>query len=275
MLARQTGGAIRSTVRSRLRLGAAVTTAAVVAAISGSSAHQAEVPGNREVFDVSLERTSGNLLMLRGRTVVETRTGCGAIHTVQRSLAEAAFKEGPPVRTDFVSETWESSDGRALRFRVRSTQSSAGTERHEGTARLAPDGSGRVNFTSKDKSIALPRGTMFPGAFGRAMIEAAQQGRNLDNHPVFLGGKALVTAAVKIGRPLARPQEGARDPAHLLQGAAWPVLISYFPDRADLPASEVAVPLYANGLLGSLSLIYPGYSFQAKLVRVERLPSSC
>lgn len=165
--------------------------------------------------------------------------------------------------------------GKRCGFRVRSTQSSAGTERHEGTARLARDGSGRVSFTSKDKSIALPRGTMFPGAFGRAVLGAAEHGRNLDNRPFFQGGKALVTAAVKIGRRLARPREGARDPAHLLQGTAWPVLISYFPDQAELPASEVAVPLYANGLLGSLSLIYPGYSFRAALARVERLSSSC
>ncbi|HEY1638187.1 MAG TPA: DUF1849 family protein, partial [Rhizomicrobium sp.] len=189
---------------------------------------------SRETYDVSLERTSGYLLTAHGRTVVETRAGCGATHTIQRSLSDVTYKDGRPIRTDFAIETWESGNGRTLRFRVRNAQSGYPPEMHVGTATLEANGSGRVTFTTKD-TFALPRGTMFPGAFSRAMLGAAAQRRDFANHTVFQGGgrSALLTASAKIGRYIAQSHEHAKDPAHLLQGGAWPILISYFLESGE------------------------------------------
>ncbi|HEX3943555.1 MAG TPA: DUF1849 family protein [Rhizomicrobium sp.] len=247
------------------------------AAFAENAPHTASLSA-REVYDVSLARTSGYLFTARGRTVVETHAGCGGTHTVQRSILDVTYKDGQPIRTDFTIEAWESTDGRTLRFRVRNMQSGDGTEAHDGTAKLATDGQGHVTFTTKDKPFALPRGTMLPVAFSRAMLAAAQKGHDVDNHLVFQGGgpSALVTAAVKIGHPPSKSHETAKDPAGLLKGgAAWPILISYFSNDGESPTSEVATLLYANGLLGSFSLVYPQFTLRAKLMRVERLPSSC
>jgi hypothetical protein len=248
-------------------------------ATGGRAAARSDLLSIREIYDVSLARTSGYLLSARGRTVVETRTGCyGGTRTLQRSLADVMYKDGQPIRTDFVTDTWESSDGRTLRFHVSNTQSGNGTEKHDGVARLAADGTGTVTFTSGGKPFALPRGTMFPGAFSRALLDAAVKGHDLANRPVVQGGgrSALLTAAARIGPRLVNAAETARDPNRLLKGAvAWPILISYFPADAELPASEVAAHLYANGVLGSLSLVYPQFTLRAKLVRIERLSSSC
>ncbi|HEY1963220.1 MAG TPA: DUF1849 family protein [Rhizomicrobium sp.] len=230
----------------------------------------------REIYDVSLARTSGYLRSAHGRTAVETREECGGTRTVQRSLSDVTYKTGAPIRTDFVTETWESSDHRTLRFDARNFQSGNGAERHTGTARLFANAAGQVTFTSKDKPFALPRGTMFPGAFSQAILAAARKGQNLRSRTVFQGGgrEALVTASLRIGARDAHPQTTAKDPDHLLKGVtAWPVLMSYFPDKGELPASEVAAELYANGTMGSLSFIYPQYTLRARLVRAERLPS--
>jgi hypothetical protein len=259
----------------RIAFAAIVTTFMSVAAANGI-AREGSI-ASRETYDISLERTSGFLLTAHGRTVVETHAGCGATHTIQRSLSDVTYKDGRPIRTDFAIETWESGDGRTLRFRVRNTQDGDQPETHAGTATLSAAGSGRVAFTSKDNGFALPSGTMFPNAFSRAMFEAATQGHDVANRTIFQGGgkSALVAASVKIGRRIEAPHERAKDPSHLLKGKAWPTLISYFPENGELPSSEVAAPLYASGLLGSLSLIYPAFTLGAKLVRVERLPSSC
>jgi hypothetical protein len=238
-----------------------------------------DLASSREIYDVSLAHTSGYLLSARGRTVVETHGNCrGGTRTLQRSLSDVTYKDGQPMRTDFVIDTWESRDGRTLRFHVSNTQTGYGTEKHDGTAQLAPDGTGKVSFTSHDKPFALPRGTAFPGSFSRALLDAANKGHDLANRMVFQGGgsSALVTAAAKIGAKQSGAHELAKDPNHLLRGmSAWPILISYFPTEGELPASEVAAHLYSNGLLGSLSLGYPQFSLRAKLVRVERLKSSC
>lgn len=264
----------------RMHLAAAAFAVAALSiwdAIIASAADSERPLSSREVFDISLERTSGVLLTAHGRTVVETHAGCGVTHTLQRSLLDVTYKDGQPIRTDFVIETWERDDGRALRFRVRNAQSGYPPQVHAGIAALAANARGRVTFTSKDKSFDLPAGTLFPGAFSRGMLKAAAQGRDLENHPVFQGGgqSALVIAAAKIGRRQERPHETAKDQAHLLRREAWPILISYFPQSGALPSSEVAMRLYANGFLGSLSVAYPQFMLRAKLVRVERLPSSC
>jgi hypothetical protein len=207
--------------------------------------------------------------------VVDTREECGGTHTLQRSLSDVTYKTGAPIRTDFVTESWESSDHRILRFDARNLQSGNGAERHVGTAQLFANGTGQVTFTSKDKPFALPRGTIFPGAFSHAILDAARTRRNIENRIVFQGGgrDALVTASVRIGPRDAHPHATSKDPDRLLKGAAgWPVLMSYFPDEGELPASEVSSELYANGMTGSLSFVYPQYTLFAKLVRVERLP---
>ncbi len=258
-------------------IAAAFAVCLATAALAKSGPHLSAL-STREIYNLSLERTSGYLFTARGRTVVDTRVGCGITHTLQRSLADVTYKDGEPIRTDFAIETWESTDGRTLRFRVRNAQSGNGTEVHDGVAKLTADGSGQVTFTTKDKPFALPRGTMFPTAFARAMLKAAEKGHDVGAQLVFQGGgqSALVTAAVKIGRLSSKPHEIAKDTAGLLTGAAaWPILISYFESNGEQPSSEVAADMYANGLLGSFSLVYPQFTLRAKLVRAERLPSSC
>jgi hypothetical protein len=267
-----------STVMVRhMRVIAAALTICLASAAFAESAHLNAL-STREIYNVSLERTLGYLFTARGRTVVDTRVGCGTTHTLQRSLADVTYKDGEPIRTDFTIETWESADGRTLRFRVRNEQSGNGTEAHDGVAKLTADGSGQVTFRTRDKPFALPRGTMFPSAFARAMLEAAKNGRDLESHLVFQGGgqNALVTAAVRIGHTQSKPHEKPKVRATLLNdGAVWPILISYFEKNGEQPSSEIAADLYGNGLLGSFSLVYPQFTLQAKLVRVERLPSSC
>jgi hypothetical protein len=254
------------------RLPAAVCALAALF-VTAATATQAESASTRETYDVSLERTSGYLRTAHGRTVVETRDACIGTSTVQRSLADVTYQTGEAIRTDFISRTWESRDHRTLRFDVQSVQSGNGAERHTGTARIFANGTGQVTFTSADKPFALPAGTMFPGAFSHVLLAAAAKGQDVGSGPVFQGGgrSALVTTAVRIGRRVADPREAAKGPDGFLKGAGWPILISYFPDQTELPGSEVAAHLYANGLLGSLSFVYPQYTLRARLVLVERL----
>ena len=124
---------------------------AAIASFAIATAHAATNTSTREIYDVSLARTTGYLLSAHGRTVVDTREECGGTRTVQRSLSDVTYKTGAPIRTDFVTETWESRDHRTLRFNARSFQSGNGAERHTGTARLFANGTGRVTFSSKDK----------------------------------------------------------------------------------------------------------------------------
>jgi len=100
---------------------------------------------------------------------------------------------------------------------------------------------------------------------------------------VFQGGDEsdLYLSTAVIGRgaaPQATSAERAVDKMGLLKNvSAWTTLVSYFADKpaADLPDYEVGTRLYANGISGSMSLIYTRYTLQATLSRLEPLVTEC
>src|SRR3954447_1774424 len=66
----------------RWTCGAAAILAIVLA---GNAAGKDKSPAlsTREIYEISLSRTSGYLLTAHGRTVIEAHSGCGGTHTVQ------------------------------------------------------------------------------------------------------------------------------------------------------------------------------------------------
>jgi len=42
-------------------------------------------------------------------------------------------------------------------------------------------------------------------------------------------------------------------------------------DSAETPEYEIAADLYANGVIGTMTLIYARFTLKAKLVKLERL----
>src|SRR5204863_4810560 len=137
----------------------------------------------------------------------------------------------------------------------------------------------KVTLEPKHEAFSLPTRTLFPTGETLGILSAAMKGEGSLSRTIFQGGStgAVYISTATIGRPLARlSAEDAEDPNRLLSGIrAWPMLISFFLPDAETPDSEIATHLYANGLLGSLSLVYPDYTLRAHLTRAERLPSSC
>ena len=254
---------------------------ALTLSVTGSgAAPPIKLVSNRQTFDVSLERTSGSVVAARGRTVIEFRVTCDGYRTLQRSVADLVSAHGDVTRTDFSSQYWESRDGRTMRFEIANRQDGKITESQKGTAALISNGTGRVALASRNTTISLPLGTIFPTGETLEVLNAAMKGAASVTRTVYQGGGhgALYISTATIGPPLAKPDttEDAKDASGMLKGVrAWPVLISFFPPDAETPDSEVATRMYANGLLGSLSLVYPDYTLRAHLTRVERLPSSC
>lgn len=252
----------------------------LLAANSPSDTATVKLVSNREIFDVSLEKTAGSVAAVQGRTVLEFRVACGGYRTSQRSIADVVNSQGDIVHTDFITRFWESRDGHSMHFEVLNRQDGRTTDNEKGSARLDSDGTGKVTFVHEGQPFILPRDTVFPTTETLEILSTAARGPSNIARNVFQGGgqDAVYFSTATIGPALATRSAGedARDPGHLLRNVrAWPVLIGFFSPKADVPESEVAMHLFANGLLGSLSLVYPEYTLRAHLRRAERLPSSC
>lgn len=258
--------------------------AAVILAASASIA-AAPLPrnlvSNRSTFEVSLAHAlPGGMAAVNGRTVIELRERCDGWETTERFLADMTDADGNVSRTDFVTTTWESKGGDTLRFDITNMVDGQVVEREKGTATRSQDGPGDVALTEpSDRHFPLPPGTEFPMQQTIEALRAAEAGKTILSGPLFQGGSEtdLYFSTISIGRPMPAGKLSRDKPkgaADLLDGVrAWPVLMSYYPNSEEgvMPDYEVASRFYANGLIGTMSLIYKRFTLTAKLVKVERL----
>jgi EipB-like len=258
----------------------AVATALLALATGGASGGPApRLASHRAIYEIALARTTGsNFVAAHGRLAVQFKDTCDGWSTAQRLIADMTDAKGVEMRTDFFITAWESKDGRTMRFDV--------SDSHDGRTilrDLAPDGTGFVDYAAqKHRPFALPRGTIFPTAQLLAVLTAAEAGRVPAKQIVFQGGNKsnLYLSTAIMGRTeLAKlADERLIDRGSLLRTSrVWSALISFFPlsARAEQPDYEVATHLYANGINGSMTLIYPTYALRATLVRLEALHPSC
>ena len=255
-------------------------------AVTVSFAHAAPINlvSHRAQYDVTLASTRpGGMVAVRGHSVMEFRDVCTGWTTTQRFIADMTDGKASAVHSDFTVSSSEDKQGRQIRFKVRNVVNGKPTQRFDGTGILAASG-GEVRMTSPHgQHFALPNGTLLPTQHTLAVLRAAQAGLDSFHQTVFQGGDLndLYDTATVIGRPVPKNRlndDRAVDSAGLLAGlSAWPVLISYFPhDSSDERADyEVAYRLYANGVIASMSLIYPNFTMKAELVKLEKLPSKC
>ncbi len=239
---------------------------------------------HRALYDVTLASTRpGGVVAVRGRTVLEFRDACSGWTSTQRFIADMTNGKGEDAHTDFIVSSSEDKPGKIIRFKIRNFVNGKTTQRFEGTGTLAAAG-GEVQLTApRGQHFALPIGTLLPTQHTLAVLRAAAAGSHAFHETVFQGGDStdLYDTTTVIGRPVGKAQlalDHAADHDHLLDGMqAWPTQISYFPhdsaeERADY---EVAYRLYANGVIASMTLIYPNFTMKAELTRLERLAPHC
>jgi hypothetical protein len=261
------------------------TGAAILFAAVNIHAMPTHLVPNRAVYDLRLEHTSpGGAVAGRGRMVIQFRDTCDGWSTAQRMIADMTNADGVITRTDSLVATWESKDGKAMRFDVKSVNGGKSGKDKRGTAEVAGDGSVAVTLLSPvRRQFILPPGTIFPSQQTVELAGAASRGPGIVKRHVFQGGDEgdyyVSTTVIGHAAPAAATSdERAVDKTGLLRNvAAWSVLVSYFADKrsADLPDYEIASRLYANGIIGNMSLIYPRYTLHASLTRLEPLVTTC
>jgi hypothetical protein len=240
---------------------------------------------HRATYEVSLGRTSpGGMVAASGRTVIEFQDSCTGWTTTQRFVSDMTNGQDDPTRTDFIATSWESKDGRAMRFSVHNTIDGKTQEKFQGRASLAADGLGSVDLVvPHSKHFGLPTGAVLPTGQTLDLLRIAAKGGSVAHELVFQGGdrKDLYEATALIGRTATQAElaeDRAIDHDHLIDHeTARNVLISYFPYNSSgtTPDYEISYRLYPNGVISSMSLIYSNFTLHAKLSKLERLAPRC
>lgn len=261
------------------RLAALSSLIAVLGA--AASADAVELQPYRAAYELRLaSATQGSGIMgLTGRMALEWADACEGYTLTQRMSFRLNRVDMDEFRSDIFVSTWESRDGTAFRYTMRTTLNGVVTEEYLGRAKLdAETRSGSAAFTKPEGlAVKLPPGTRFPTEHARDLVERAIAGDTRIARKVFEGtaGDTVYEAVAFVGKMLGPGAGGARR-AELKKLRAWRVQIAYFAlgENGDVPEYEVGLRLFDNGISDEVELNYGDFVVGAELTELELLPFS-
>jgi len=229
---------------------------------------------NFEVIEI--DDRSG-VTQIEGGMTFEWADACDGWAVDQRYLLRISGEEGADIVTQSSSVSWESKDGRRMRFTSKRERDGEVTDQFSGEAELdRAGGSGIARFTQpREVQIELPAGTRFPTDTTIALMTLASAGERNYKGFVFEGGE-LETAQPFTA--LLLPQRPARHEgilkAPLGLGPIWPMFLAYFKPLGgdDVPDTEISMDVQENGIVPDFTLNYGSFKLRARLARISALP---
>ena len=143
--------------------------------------------------------------------------------------------EGKTSTSDLRSTTWEDADAKKFKFSSENYIGDSLSGTVDGHAEHDPDKTAVALEKPETKKLDLAAGVVFPTEHMVRVIDAAHDGKNILNFPVYDGsetGEKVFNTLTVIGQKLAPDQRKHDDAAagepKLAAVPRWPVTISYF-----------------------------------------------
>lgn len=240
---------------------------------------------HRAAYRLSLARVreTANIARAEGAMLYEIVDACDGWATRQRFSLTLTDGDGTEMETASDYATWETKDGRRLRFTLTQMTQGAVTQRIAGEAEIGPDGSGIARYTEPEaKEERLPPGTLLPNMHTILALNAVREGRRLLVAPLFDGTSAEgAQDTTSVFSPWDAPREVAGFPALSPLGSAR-MRIAFF-DRdaqqqgggATTPSYEVSLRYWENGVADELLMDFREFVVAGQLIRLEPVPGGC
>ena len=256
-------------------LGASIFTAA----LSGPASAM-ELAAHRAFYTLTMgSARSGDIAAASGKMAYEVIDACDGWAVRQRLEMTITNREGQDVQMVSDYTTYESKDGKQLRYRMRQTTDTAVTSEDAGEATIAKPGEsgGSAHYTTpQDVTKKLPDGTLFPMAHTSAILAAAEAGKKILALPLFDGTSpdgAQDSSIAIVGWNPPSPTKWAELSA-LPSGR---VHVAFF-DRgaaAQQPDYEVGMRYWANGVADDLEMDFGDFVMKGKLVDFQPQKPAC
>jgi hypothetical protein len=284
-------------MRLRLLTALAVLLAAPLApALGQAAAPAASVPAGQPIearhlaahraayrLTLAQARDPGTIVRAEGAMAYEVIDACEGWATRQRFSLTLTDRDGTEVETASDYATYESKDGRRLRFTLTQMTQGAVTARIAGEAEMQADGSGLVRYTEPAaREERLAPGTMLPNHHTLLTLNAARAGQRLVVGPLFDGTSedgAQDTTTVMSAWDAPREVEGFPTLSPL---GSVRMRIAFF-DRdaqqqgggATTPSYEVSLRYWENGIADQLLMDFREFVVEGRMVKLEPVPGGC
>lgn len=238
---------------------------------------------HRAAYNLTLDRVRDNsdIARARGIMVYEVIDACDGWATRQRFSLVLTDRDGQDIETGSDYSTFETKDGRRIRFSLTQTTQGAVSQRITGEADLTPEG-GTVRYTEPEaKEESLPPGTLLPMLHTIRALEAARKGQRLLVAPLLDGTStdgAQDSTTVIAG--WSGPQPNERFPALAPLGSAR-MRVAFF-DRNDTsgggasaPDYEVGLRYWENGVADELKMDFGDFVVDGRMEELTLIPGGC
>lgn len=238
--------------------------------------------GHRAVYDLSLAQSRGtrSVESVSGRIVIDFSGDACKGYTMQtRQVTVLDSSESGDRMSDLRNSTYESGDGKSLRFKTTTILNGTPSAPVDGSAETSADAV-KVRLKEPKRDQFSDNGlVLFPSHHMRRLIEAARAGESTLSVKVFDGsddGRKVYDTLAVIGRASAAPAAAAERDKPLRAGELagmrrWPVTLSYFTqgEGERMPIYTLTFDLYENGVSGALRLDYGDFSIAGDMTRLD------
>ncbi|MFT8243069.1 cell envelope integrity EipB family protein [Roseomonas sp. BN140053] len=255
----------------------------VAASVPNQIPGAAAMASHRAAYRLTLDRARDNsdVAQAQGAMMFEVLDACEGWTTRQRLTLQITDRDGQQAETVSDYNTFESKDGRRLRFSMTQSSGGAVSQRILGEATREADGSGTVRYEQPQaREERLPPGTLFPMMHTIQAIETARAGRRLLLAPLMDGTSeegAQDSTTVITGWE-ANPPAQPRFP--LLNQPSGQMRIAFFGKKengggAGTPDYEIGLRYYANGVADDMKMDFGEFTLNGRLDTLEAIPGGC
>lgn len=240
---------------------------------------------HRAAYRLTLDkaRDAASIARAEGVMLYEVVDACEGWATRQRFSLTITDRDGQEVETASDYSTYETKDGRSLRFSLTQTSQGAVSQRVAGEAEVRPDG-GTVRYTEPQaKEEALPPGTLLPMLHTVRALATARAGQRLLVTPLLDGtdpdGAQDTTTVISAWTP---PQPNPRFPDLAKFGSAR-MRVAFFDRKAgggsgggaSAPDYEVGLRYWENGVADELNMDFGDFTVNGQMRELALLPGGC
>ena len=237
---------------------------------------------HRAIYDLRLAQTrnSRSAEAVTGRILYDfSGNVCDGYALHFRQVSELDNGEGKVTLSDLRSTTWEDGAAKKFIFKSQNYLNEMLVDSVDGQAEREPD-KVAVTLTQPDaKTFDLEAAMVFPTDHMRRIIEAAREGKNILELPVYDGsekGEKVYNTLTVIGPTIAPnervPTDAAAGEPTLAALKRWPVTVSYFDKTArddQAPVYSIRFEVYENGVSRALMLDYNDFAISGELTSLE------
>ncbi len=233
---------------------------------------------HKALYAMTLDHVRGDVVAAHGTMGYEVLDACDGWAVRQRLDMRITNAEGQTVEMISDYATWESKDGRRLRFHMKQTTDEAVTSQTDGDASMEPGGGpGVARYTRPRRaSIPLPRGTLFPMAHTAAILQAARERRRFLNLPLFDGTSETGAeySAIVITQ-WDRPQPTRWPILSKLPSARVHVAFYDWDSKDMIPDYQVGMRYWENGVGDDMTMDFGDFVMRAKMTQFAPQPRRC